>query len=34
MDPLIYASIPGPEMIESALKVGVGGKVKAKVGAQ
>ena len=31
---LIYASIPGPEMIEAALKVGVGGKVKATVGAQ
>ena len=31
---LIYASIPGPEMIDAALKVGVGGKVKANVGAQ
>ncbi len=31
---VIYASIPGPEMIEAALEVGVGGKVKAKVGAQ
>ena len=31
---LIYASIPGPEMIEAALNVGIGGKVKAKVGAQ
>lgn len=30
---LIYASIPGPELIEEALKVGVGGKVKAKAGA-
>ena len=30
---LIYASIPGPELIEQALKVGVGGKVNAKVGA-
>ena len=26
-------SIPGPELIEEALKVGVGGKVKAKAGA-
>lgn len=31
---LIYASIPGPELIEEALKVGVGGKVSAAVGAQ
>jgi microcystin degradation protein MlrC len=31
---LIYASIPGPEMIEAAEKVGVGGTVSAKVGAQ
>jgi microcystin degradation protein MlrC len=31
---LIYASIPGPEMIKAALQVGVGGKVKAEVGAQ
>ncbi|NKI32763.1 M81 family metallopeptidase [Croceivirga thetidis] len=30
---LIYASIPGPELIEEALKAGVGGNVKAKVGA-
>ncbi|UOY07135.1 M81 family metallopeptidase [Muricauda sp. SCSIO 64092] len=30
---LIYASIPGPELIEQALKVGVGGMVNAKVGA-
>ncbi|MDA8871455.1 M81 family metallopeptidase [Flavobacteriaceae bacterium] len=30
---LIYASIPGPEMIKSAIEVGVGGKVKANVGA-
>ena len=30
---LIYASIPGPELIEKAIKVGVGGNVKAKVGA-
>jgi len=31
---LIYASIPGPEMIEAALKIGVNGKVDALVGAQ
>ncbi len=31
---LIYASIPGPEMIIAAEKVGIGGKVSAKVGAQ
>ncbi|TWO34620.1 M81 family metallopeptidase [Seonamhaeicola sediminis] len=31
---LIYASIPGPKLIEDALKVGVGGKVKAYVGAE
>ncbi|MDT0607082.1 M81 family metallopeptidase [Croceitalea rosinachiae] len=30
---LIYASIPGPELITEALKVGVGGKVKAMAGA-
>lgn len=30
---LTYASIPGPELIDEALKVGVGGKVKAMVGA-
>lgn len=30
---VIYASIPGPEMIEKALAAGVGAKVKAKVGA-
>jgi microcystin degradation protein MlrC len=30
---LIYASIPGPEMIEAAKKAGVGGQVEAKVGA-
>lgn len=30
---LIYASIPGPELIEEALEVGIGGKVKAKAGA-
>ncbi len=31
---LIYASIPGPELIEEALKVGIGGKISAKAGAQ
>ncbi|MFK7814677.1 MAG: M81 family metallopeptidase [Maribacter sp.] len=31
---LIYASIPGPELIEEALKVGVGGKVSAMAGAE
>ena len=30
---LIYASIPGPDMIAAAEAVGIGGKVKAKVGA-
>ncbi len=30
---LIYASIPGPALVEQALKVGVGGKVREKVGA-
>ncbi len=30
---LIYASIPGPKLIEQALEVGVGKKVKAHVGA-
>ncbi|MFH6604372.1 M81 family metallopeptidase [Maribacter algicola] len=30
---LIYASIPGPELIQEALKVGVGGKVSALAGA-
>ena len=30
----IYASIPGPEMIRAALEVGVGGNVRAAVGAQ
>ncbi len=30
----IYASIPGPEMIRAALEVGVGGNVRAHVGAQ
>ena len=31
---LIYASIPGPELIEEALKVGIGKKVSAFAGAQ
>ena len=31
---LIYASIPGPKLVEEALKVGVGGKVSAPVGAE
>lgn len=31
---LIYASIPGPQLIEEALKVGIGKKVKAYVGAE
>lgn len=31
---LIYASIPGPKLIEEALKVGLGKKVKAYVGAE
>ncbi|MDN3690759.1 M81 family metallopeptidase [Cyclobacterium jeungdonense] len=30
---LIYASIPGPELVEAAVAVGVGGKVSAKAGA-
>ncbi len=30
---LIYASIPGPDLIEAALKVGVGGQVSAMAGA-
>lgn len=30
---LIYASLPGPELIKEAVKVGVGGKVNAPVGA-
>ena len=30
---LIYASIPGPELIENALKAGVGNPVEGKVGA-
>lgn len=31
---LIYASIPGPALVEKALEVGVGGKVNELVGAQ
>ena len=31
---LIYASVPGPKLVEEALKVGVGGKVSAPVGAE
>ncbi len=31
---LIYASIPGPEMIIAAKKAGIGGTVSAKIGAQ
>ena len=31
---LIYASIPGPKLVEQALEVGVGGKVSAPVGAE
>lgn len=30
---LIYASIPGPEFVTEALKIGVGGKIKAMAGA-
>ncbi len=30
---LIYASLPGPELIKEALKVGIGGKVNAPAGA-
>lgn len=30
---LIYASIPGPEFVEKALEIGVGGKIKAMAGA-
>jgi microcystin degradation protein MlrC len=30
---LIYASIPGPEFVKKALKIGVGGKIKATAGA-
>nr|WP_321412087.1 M81 family metallopeptidase [uncultured Allomuricauda sp.] len=31
---LIYASIPGPKLVEEALKVGVGGEVSEPVGAE
>lgn len=31
---LIYASIPGPKLIEQAIQAGVGGKVDAEVGAE
>ncbi|MFT0715244.1 M81 family metallopeptidase [Flagellimonas lutimaris] len=31
---LIYASIPGPKLVEEAIKVGVGGEVSAPVGAE
>ncbi len=31
---LIYASIPGPEFIEAAVKAGIGGTVNAKAGAE
>lgn len=30
---LIYASIPGPEFVEEAIKVGIGGKISALAGA-
>lgn len=30
---LIYASIPGPDLVKAALEVGVGGEVSAKAGA-
>mgnify|MGYP003654595070 FL=1 len=30
---LIYASIPGPEFVEKAMEIGVGGKIKAEAGA-
>jgi microcystin degradation protein MlrC len=30
---LIYASIPGPELVEEAMKIGVGGKIVAYAGA-
>ena len=30
---LIYASIPGPELVEKALEIGVGGKISATAGA-
>nr|WP_317129181.1 M81 family metallopeptidase [Maribacter aurantiacus] len=31
---LIYASIPGPQLVEKALEVGVGGKISATAGAE
>lgn len=31
---LIYASIPGPKLVKQALEVGIGGKIKAFVGAE
>ena len=31
---LIYASIPGPKLVEKAIKIGVGGKIKEFVGAK
>lgn len=31
---LIYASIPGPKLVEEAIKIGVGGNVSALVGAE
>jgi microcystin degradation protein MlrC len=31
---LIYASIPGPELVEEAIKLGVGAKIESYVGAQ
>ena len=31
---LIYASIPGPQLVKQALQVGIGGEVKAPVGAE
>ncbi len=30
---LIYASIPGPEFVEKAIEIGIGGKIKASAGA-
>jgi len=30
---LIYASIPGPEFVEEAMKIGIGGKISATAGA-
>ena len=30
---LIYASIPGPEFVEKAMEIGIGGKIKASAGA-